>query len=146
MPKPYVIHADGASRKDGRGGWGATILQGKDRHDIYGGAYNTTNNRMELRAAIEALEYLPDDSEVTMYCDSQYVVKGISEHIESWKFRRWRTSANAPIKNRDLWERLEVQNNRHRVVWLWVRGHNGDEGNEHADYLAGLGIPEKRTP
>lgn len=144
MSGEYVIHTDGASRKDGRGGWGATILHRGKRRDLWGGAYNTTNNRMELRGAIEALADLPEGSNVVMNLDSQYVINGITEDLKMWKMRGWRTSTNKPVKNQDLWRWLEREVARHASIeWVWVRGHNGDEGNEHADYLAGFGVPEK---
>lgn len=109
-----------------------------------GGEYDTTNNRMEMLAAIEALHWLPEPCRVTVYCDSQYVVQGITAYMEAWKGRGWLTSSNKPVKNDDLWRELEKVAARHDVDWRWVRGHNGVAGNEHADYLAGQGVPPKR--
>lgn len=142
-PLRYVIHCDGSSHQDGRGGWGAHIQLGDDYDEIYGGAVNTTNNRMELLAAIMALNYIPLHSQVTVFSDSQYVVNGISEDMEFWKQRNWRTSANKPIKNRDLWDRLDKANQEHTVDWQWLKGHAGHVGNERADRLAAAGVPIK---
>lgn len=142
--KRAIVYCDGASRKDGRGGWGATILFDKWWYDVSGGEYNTTNNRMELMAAIEALNWLPEACEVVVYSDSQYVIKGITEYLVTWKFCGWRTGTNQPVKNKDLWVELERIAGRHSVDWQWVRGHAGVEGNERADKLAGDGIPPIR--
>lgn len=146
----YLIYCDGASRKDGRGGWGAHIRRpartriGYVVEDIYGGEYETTNNRMELMAAIEALWYIPEGSTVTVVCDSKYVVDGITEYIDGWERCGWRTSSNQPLKNADLWYELKQAASIHTVAWQWVKGHSGDEGNEKADELAGLGVPPVR--
>lgn len=148
MSEKYLIYCDGASRKDGRGGWGASIRkQGRNGEaennvDICGGEYDTTNNRMELMAVIEALWYIPVGAEVTIVCDSQYVLLGITEYIETWMRARWRTSTNKPVKNVDLWEELHSAASNHTIVWQWVKGHTGDEGNERADRLAAEGVPE----
>lgn len=143
--KNYTVYCDGASRKDGRGGWGASIRQkGHPNLDIYGGEYETTNNRMELMAAIEALWYLPPRCIVTVVCDSQYVVMGATDYVETWVRAGWRTSSNKPVKNDDLWKELLGAIARHRSVeWQWVKGHTGNEGNERADALATLGVPER---
>ncbi len=142
----YTVYCDGASRKDGRGGWGASIRQeGEPNVDLYGGEYDTTNNRMELMGALEALWYLPPDSVVQVYGDSEYVVKGASEYLDTWIRTGWRTSANKPLKNDDLWREMVAAISRHALVeWFWVRGHSGDEGNERADALSQMGVPEPR--
>lgn len=142
----YRVYCDGASRKDGRGGWGASIRRaGHPNVDLYGGEFDTTNNRMELMAALEVLWYLPPRSVATLVCDSMYVVAGADEHLATWVRARWRTSANKPVKNQDLWEEMLAAIARHKsVTWEWVKGHSGDEGNERADELATLGIPEKQ--
>lgn len=140
----YTIYCDGASRKDGRGGWGASIRRrGMADVDLYGGEFDTTNNRMELMAAIEALWFIPRGSTVTLVCDSMYVVAGASEHMEMWLRTNWRTSANKAVKNVDLWKELKSVMDCHRSVsWQWVKGHTGVEGNERADRLATLGVPD----
>lgn len=139
----YTVYCDGASRKDGRGGWGASIRQhGKANVDICGGEYDTTNNRMELMAVIETLWYLPAQSRVTLVCDSQYVIKGASEYMDTWIRAGWRTSSNKEVKNVDLWKELRSAMKRHmRIEWEWVKGHTQNEGNERADALAGEGVP-----
>lgn len=140
----YIAYCDGASRKDGRGGWGYTFHDGSGWVDGWGGAYNTTNNRMELRAVIECLRATPADIPITIYCDSQYVLKGADEYLEGWKARRWRTGANKLVKNVDLWQTLDDLIQGRMIEWVWVRGHTGVEGNEHADMLATRGVPEPR--
>jgi ribonuclease HI len=140
----YVAYCDGASRKDGRGGWGAYIEAGARTISLYGGEHDTTNNRMELMACIETLWYLPARSSIELVCDSQYVVKGATEYAETWVRAGWRTSSNKAVANQDLWEELLLAVRRHRLVtWRWVKGHNGNEGNEHADRLAGMGVPKE---
>lgn len=140
-----VVYADGASTRDWRGGWGATVKYDGWWYDMSGGEYDTTNNRMELTAVIEALNWLPVPCRVIVYCDSQYVIKGITEYIEAWKFCGWRTGGNKPVKNIDLWKELEKIAARHEVVWQWVKGHSGIPGNEAADRLAGAAVPPKKT-
>jgi ribonuclease HI len=146
MPE-FVIYTDGASRKDGRGGWGYTIRWQGAWWDECGGAFQTTNNRMELQAAISALQCidsLVDPGEracVQLWADSQYVLLGVTDHAEGWIFRNWRTSTNRPVKNKDLWLELLQVAGRHDVDWQWVRGHTGNEGNERADRLAAEGVP-----
>lgn len=137
-----VIHTDGACRGNpGPGGWGALLeYRGRSR-EIHGGEPETTNNRMELMAAIRALEALKRSCPVKIVTDSQYVMKGITEWMDSWKARGWRTAGRKPVKNRELWERLDRQIQRHDVTWQWVRGHTGHDGNEHADRLAREAIP-----
>jgi ribonuclease HI len=114
--------------------------------ELYGGEANTTNNRMELMAVIEALTALKRPCEVALHLDSEYVRKGITEWIRGWKAKGWRTSANQPVKNADLWQRLDalVAAGGHRIQWIWVKGHAGDPGNERADALANLGVPGSR--
>lgn len=141
--KMLEIYTDGACRGNpGPGGWGAVLMYGDQRKEIYGGEDNTTNNRMELLAAIKALASLNRDCDVTLYTDSQYVRKGITEWIMNWKKRGWRTAAKKPVKNADLWQELDEQVSRHNIHWVWVKGHAGNEGNELADQLANRGVDE----
>ncbi len=141
--KNLEIYTDGACRGNpGPGGWGALLLYGDKQKEMFGGEQHTTNNRMELLAAINALKTLKRPCELTLYTDSQYVRKGITEWIEGWKKRNWRTAAKKPVKNDDLWRMLDEQVNRHQVKWVWVKGHAGNEGNEAADQLANRGIDE----
>ena len=137
------IFTDGACRGNpGPGGWGA-ILRSKGRErELSGGEAATTNNRMELTAVIRALETLTRRSRVSLYTDSQYVQKGISEWIHSWKRRGWKTADRNPVKNEDLWRRLDELAAQHEVEWHWVRGHSGHPENERADELANRGIPD----
>ncbi len=138
-----IVYTDGACKGNpGPGGWGALLISGDHRKELYGGESHTTNNRMELTAAIEALGALNRRSRVQLFTDSQYVRLGITEWLPAWKRRGWRTSDNKPVKNADLWARLEEQIARHDVQWHWVRGHTGDAGNERADELANLGVRE----
>ena len=143
MTIPVVIYTDGACRGNpGPGGWGV-VLQYKDKtKQLYGGERQTTNNRMELMAAIMALESLSRSCTIELITDSQYVLKGITEWLENWKKRGWKTAARKPVKNEDLWRRLDTAMDRHTIDWKWVRGHTGDEGNEQADQLANLGVDE----
>jgi len=137
------IYTDGACRGNpGRGGWGALLIAGKHRKTLHGGDSSTTNNRMELTAAIEALNALKGRRRVTLYTDSKYVMDGISNWLPNWKKRGWKTAAKKPVKNQDLWQALDEAASRHDVEWKWVRGHTGNEGNEEADRLANLGIDE----
>jgi len=135
------IFTDGACKGNpGTGGWGALLLaEGGHEKEIFGGEPNTTNNRMELRAVIEALTILKRPCQVVLHTDSQYVQKGISEWIHGWKARGWKTAAKEPVKNDDLWKALDAAQQQHTVEWRWVRGHNGHVGNERADVLANLG-------
>ena len=137
------IYADGACKGNpGPGGWGVLLqLHGKQT-ELFGGEPATTNNRMELMAVIRALESLARPSSVTLYTDSQYVQKGISEWIHAWKRRGWKTADRKPVKNEDLWRRLEAAAQGHQIDWRWVRGHAGNPGNERADELANKGIEE----
>ena len=135
------IYSDGACRGNpGPGGWGA-LLRFKDQEkELWGGEAATTNNRMELTAVIRALEALPHGSRVRLYTDSQYVQKGMTEWMSSWKRRGWRTADHKPVKNEDLWKHLDGLARNHKVEWHWVRGHAGHPGNERADALANKGV------
>ena len=132
-----VIYTDGAcSGNPGPGGWGAVLLYGGHRREISGASARTTNNRMELTAAIRALEALTRASAVDVYTDSTYLKDGITRWLPNWKAKGWRTASKAPVKNRDLWETLDALTGRHDVTWHWVRGHAGNAENERADALA----------
>ncbi|QIL79752.1 ribonuclease HI [Diaphorobacter sp. HDW4A] len=138
-----VIYTDGACKGNpGPGGWGALLRSGKSEKELFGGELDTTNNRMELLAVIEALTALKRPCEVALYLDSQYVRKGITEWIHGWKKKNWRTAGGDPVKNVELWKRLDelVANAGHKIEWHWVKGHAGDPGNEHADALANKGV------
>ena len=136
-----IIYTDGACKGNpGPGGWGALLMSGDRRRELCGGEANTTNNRMELTAAIEALAALKRPCRVQMYTDSQYVRLGITEWLPQWKRRGWKTADRKPVKNDDLWRALEAQIERHEVHWHWVKGHSGHAGNERADELANEGI------
>ncbi|WP_288118966.1 ribonuclease HI [Thiomonas sp.] len=137
------VHAytDGACKGNpGPGGWGVLLQAGSSRKELFGGETQTTNNRMELTAAIMALEALRKPCDVQLFTDSQYVLKGMTEWLPGWKARGWKTADRKPVKNVDLWMRLEKALARHKVTWVWVRGHNGDPGNEAADALANRGV------
>jgi ribonuclease HI len=143
MTPTVVIYTDGACRGNpGPGGWGAILISGDSRKEIRGGELATTNNRMELMAAIQALEALKRPCRVELHTDSQYVKNGITEWLRLWKARGWRTQSKGAVKNEDLWRRLDTANARHEVTWKWVKGHAGHELNERADELAGLGMRE----
>ena len=138
-----VIYTDGACKGNpGPGGWGAVLRSGKSEKELFGGELDTTNNKMELLAVIEALSALKRPCEVALYLDSQYVRKGITEWIHGWKKKNWRTAGGDPVKNVDLWKRLDelVANAGHQIEWHWVKGHAGDPGNERADALANKGV------
>ena len=141
---PYVvIYTDGACRGNpGPGGWGAILKAGDREREMCGGELHTTNNRMELMAAIQALEALNRPCRVELHTDSQYVKTGISEWLPGWKARGWKTAAKAPVKNEDLWRRLDAARAKHTVDWRWVKGHNGHPLNERADALANKGLTE----
>ncbi|MBC7514436.1 MAG: ribonuclease HI [Herminiimonas sp.] len=135
------IYTDGACKGNpGPGGWGAMLRTGEHEKELCGGEANTTNNRMELKAVIEALTSLNRPCTVVVHTDSQYVQKGISEWIHGWKARGWKTAAKAPVKNVDLWQALDAAQARHTIEWRWVKGHAGHEGNERADALANRGV------
>jgi ribonuclease HI len=135
------IWTDGACKGNpGLGGWGALLRHGGREKAICGGEANTTNNRMELMAVIEAPKALKRPCQVRVHTDSQYVQKGMNEWLPGWKARGWRTADKKPVKNADLWQELEQQAAKHELTWLWVRGHAGDPGNERADQLANEGV------
>jgi ribonuclease HI len=140
-----VIFTDGAcSGNPGPGGWGAVLTLGDKEKEICGGEADTTNNRMELMAAIQALEALKGPCKVELHTDSQYVRNGITQWLHSWKARGWKTADKKPVKNEDLWRRLDTARLRHEVDWRWVKGHAGHEMNERADGLARKGLIEAR--
>lgn len=143
--KQVVIYTDGACKGNpGPGGWGALLRVGSTEKELFGGEQGTTNNRMEMTAVIEALSALTRPCAVTLYLDSQYVLKGVTEWLAGWKARGWRTAGKAPVKNVDLWQKLDalLQSGGHVIDWQWVRGHDGNEGNERADALANRGVEQ----
>ena len=141
--KCVEIFTDGACRGNpGPGGWGALIRYGDKEKTFYGGEKNTTNNRMELIAVIEALAALNQPCQVKLTTDSQYVRKGITEWLTKWKKNGWKTAAKKPVKNEDLWRRLDTESCRHQTEWHWIKGHSGHRENEIADNLANRGIDE----
>jgi len=141
MSKRVILYTDGACKGNpGPGGWGVLLRYGERSKELCGGELNTTNNRMELMAAIEGLRALTRPCEVDLYTDSQYVRKGITEWMAGWKKNGWKTSARKPVKNEDLWRALDEQAARHKDTWHWVKGHSGVPDNERADELANLGI------
>jgi ribonuclease HI len=148
MPAGQVVEifTDGACLGNpGPGGWGAVLRSGRHEKEIHGGEPATTNNRMELTAAIRGLESLTRPSTVHLYTDSQYVRRGITEWVPAWKGNGWKTSQKKPVKNADLWTRLDAAARRHDVQWFWVKGHAGHPENERADQLACLGAEEAAT-
>ena len=137
------IYTDGACKGNpGPGGWGVWLKSGASERELFGGELGTTNNRMELTAVIEALAALKRPCSVTLFLDSEYVRKGITQWIHGWKAKGWRTASKQPVKNVELWQRLDglVQNAGHLIEWRWVKGHAGDQGNEKADQLANCGV------
>ena len=139
--KEVLIYTDGACKGNpGPGGWGAWLRSGSHEREIWGGEALTTNNRMELTAVIEALAALKSRSRVSLYLDSDYVRQGITSWIHGWKRKGWRTASGQPVKNVDLWQRLDALVPTHEIDWQWVRGHSGDPGNERADALANRGV------
>jgi len=140
------IYTDGACRGNpGPGGWGVLLRFNDKEKELWGGEAGTTNNRMELMAAIRALEALKRPSRVKLYTDSLYVMKGITTWIHDWKRRGWRTAEKKPVKNEDLWRELDALAAKHEIEWHWVKGHNGHPENERADQLANKGIPADET-
>ncbi|HEX6015832.1 MAG TPA: ribonuclease HI [Geminicoccaceae bacterium] len=143
--EPVEIHTDGAcSGNPGPGGWGAVLTWRDKRKELSGGEALTTNNRMELTAAIAALESLRRPARVLLFTDSQYLRQGITAWIDAWRLRGWRTADKQPVKNQDLWERLDAARRRHRVDWRWLKGHTGHAENERADELARAEIKRLR--
>jgi len=144
MTEIIEIYTDGACRGNpGPGGWGVLLKFRDNEKEIYGSVIDTTNNRMELMAAIKGLEEVKrQQSRIRLTTDSSYVQKGITEWIENWKLKNWRTANKRPVKNADLWQRLDEVNALHEVEWCWVKGHSGHEENERADLLANKGIDE----
>ena len=141
--KSVEIFTDGACRGNpGPGGWGVLLRYGDRERELYGGEHDTTNNRMELRAAIEGLRALKEPCRVELTTDSVYVRNGITEWLPNWKKKGWKTAGRKPVKNADLWRELDDQNQRHDVDWHWVKGHSGHRENEIADQLANRGIDE----
>ncbi len=142
MTEQVIIYTDGACKGNpGPGGWGVFMQYKENEKELCGGEASTTNNRMELMAAIMALETLTKASTVTLHTDSKYVLQGITEWMINWKKRGWKTAAKKPVKNEDLWRRLDSAIERHDIKWVWVKGHSGDAGNERADMLANKGVP-----
>src|ERR1700679_1610463 len=141
MVGQLIIHTDGACRGNpGPGGWGVLLSWNDTRKELSGAVAATTNNRMELTAAIMGLTALKRPTLATVQTDSQYVIKGITEWLPAWKARGWRTADRKPVKNQDLWERLDALASGHTLTWQWVKGHSGDPGNERVDELANLAI------
>ena len=141
--KTVIIYTDGACRGNpGPGGWGVLIENGESSKQLYGGDISTTNNKMELTAAIMALKEIKEPCEIILYTDSKYVLQGIEEWIHNWKKRDWRGANKKPVKNIDLWKKLDELRDEHNIKWNWVKGHSGDPGNETADMLANRGIDE----
>ncbi len=141
VSKQTVAWTDGAcSGNPGPGGWGVFLVEGGKPRELCGGESSTTNNRMELLAAIRALEAVPEGASIEIRTDSEYLRKGITEWMRAWKRNGWKTAARKPVKNRDLWECLDALASRRSVRWSWVRGHAGDPGNEAADALANRGM------
>lgn len=140
-----VIYTDGAcSGNPGPGGWGALIRDDAEERELFGGASNTTNNRMEMQAVIEALRETAKGAEICLYTDSQYVKNGVTQWMAGWKRNGWKTSAGKPVKNQDLWIVLDDLAQARRIDWRWVKGHAGDEGNERADALARRGTTSSK--
>lgn len=143
--KHVIIYTDGACKGNpGPGGWGAWITFGEHEKKLCGGENDTTNNRMELSGAIEGLKALTEACKVTLYTDSSYVQKGITQWLAGWKRKGWKTASKQPVKNKDLWQALDQECQRHDIEWKWVKGHAGIKGNEIADELANLGIEKIR--
>lgn len=138
-----VLYTDGACRGNpGPGGWGVLMESGKHTKELFGAAAHTTNNKMELMAAIEGLNALSRPCTIRLYTDSTYVLKGITEWMPNWKKRNWKTAAKKPVQNVELWQALDEAIQRHEIDWQWVKGHSGNRGNEKADELANRAIDE----
>ncbi len=143
MKDTVVMYTDGACRGNpGPGGWGVSLRYNGHSKNLKGSAADTTNNRMELLAVINGLEQLKRPCDVELYTDSRYVLDGITQWIDDWKKRGWKTAAKKPVKNADLWQQLDTARQRHRIHWHWVKGHAGDAGNELADQLANQAIDD----
>ncbi len=143
MTKTVEIYTDGACRGNpGPGGWGVVLIAGKHRRTMHGGDPDTTNNRMEMTAAIEALNALKGKRSVTLHIDSKYVMDGINSWLPDWKKRGWKTAKKKPVRNQDLWQALDEAVQRHDIRWVWGKGHDGNAGNEEADVLANRGIDD----
>ena len=146
MADAVIIYTDGACKGNpGPGGWGVLLRYKGTTKELFGGESETTNNRMELMAAIKGLEVLNRPCKVKLNTDSKYVLQGITEWMANWKKRGWKTANKQPVKNEDLWRRLDSALQRHEVEWIWVKGHSGDHGNEKADLLANKGIKSIRA-
>ncbi|MFS1522641.1 ribonuclease HI [Microbulbifer sp. 2304DJ12-6] len=144
--KQITIYTDGACRGNpGPGGWGALLVYGEREKELFGGDAHTTNNRMELLAAIKALEALKQPCKVDLHTDSQYLRQGITDWINNWKKNGWKTASKKPVKNADLWQQLDARVSRHQVRWHWVKGHAGHPGNERADQLANRGADKLKS-
>ena len=138
------IYTDGACKGNpGPGGWGALIIDGDTKNEIYGGESNTTNNRMEIMAVIMALKAIKNKDQITIFTDSTYVQKGINDWIEKWKINGWRTSNRKDVKNKDLWVQLDSLSSQISINWIWVKGHSGHPENDRADFLANQGVNAK---
>jgi ribonuclease HI len=145
MTEPVIIYTDGACRGNpGKGGWGVILRYKGTIKELHGGEHDTTNNRMELMAAISALEALKKPCVVQLHIDSKYVLDGITKWLPNWKKAGWKTAAKKPVKNEDLWQRLDLAIQLHTIDWRWVKGHSGNQGNERADALANLGVNSLR--
>ena len=144
--KEVTIYTDGAcSGNPGPGGWGALLIFGPHRREISGAVADTTNNRMELQAAIEALKVLKEPCRVKLHTDSAYLAKAFNEGwLANWQRRGWKTAAKKPVKNKDLWQRLDKAREKHQIDWHWIKGHSGHEGNERADQLANRAMDERK--
>ncbi|MFL2549654.1 MAG: ribonuclease HI [Gammaproteobacteria bacterium] len=144
MKNNVVIYTDGACKGNpGEGGWGAILEFTDETNKIYGYQENTTNNRMEIVAAIEAIKLVKEESDIIIYTDSKYLMNGINTWIHSWKKNNWKTSGNKNVKNVDLWKAIDELNSKHSIKWNWVKGHSGNPGNEMADDLANFAISSK---
>ncbi len=144
--KNIEIFTDGACRGNpGPGGWGAILRFGDHQKELHGGTAQTTNNRMDMTAVIEALMSVKETAQIVITTDSKYVIQGMEEWLPQWKNRGWRTAAKKPVKNVDLWQQLDQLVNQHQVSWQWIKGHNGHVENERADWLANLGVDELST-